>query len=163
MSFVRRFICPKVRLSEGSFVWRFICTKVHLSEGSSVRRFTCPIYKIHTNNIWQYPSTPAPITNIPSPISYRSWDVEYWKIDKITIYIYIDYHITIPLGLYKTKNNCLIKCQICMCFIIAWVAKIYTRVPSDLLFEIAAGNSEEHTTRCFSNKVFLFKFSQIAH
>ena len=39
MSFVRRFICPKVQLSEGSSVRRFICPKAHLSEGSSVRRF----------------------------------------------------------------------------------------------------------------------------
>ena len=47
-SFVRRFICPKVHLSEGSPVRRFIGPKVHLSEGSSVRRFTCPEV---TNNL----------------------------------------------------------------------------------------------------------------
>ena len=68
-------ICPKVHLSEGSPVRRFTCPKVHQSEGSSVRRFTCPIYKIHTKNILLYPSSPAPIT-------YGSWDIEYWKNDK---------------------------------------------------------------------------------
>ena len=31
MSFVRRFICPNVHMSEGSSVRRFICPKVHLS------------------------------------------------------------------------------------------------------------------------------------
>ena len=53
-SFVRRFICPKVHLSEGSSVRRFTCPKVHLSEGSFVRRFLVRRSQINSKMKFQW-------------------------------------------------------------------------------------------------------------
>ena len=61
MSFVRRFISPKVHLSEGSYVRRFIGPKVHLSD----------LLK-NTKNVLLYPSTSSSITYLPLPYPTRA-------------------------------------------------------------------------------------------
>ena len=124
-------ICPKVHLSEGSPVRRFICPKVHLSEGSSVRRFICP--KVHLSDLW---NTYQEYLAVPLPSGAHNLHT----LRALHTFIF-SYKVPDIIGYHRLDSENAYKCA--------------QRFISKSLLDNFAGKSEEHTTRCSSNKVFL--------